>query len=697
MTNERSVFTPEVLPRERFEPEDYVRGIDAYLEDAELNQTLRSDQLQVFHDIRAFFADGERKGYITLPTGTGKTVIFVELSKALLLAEKPEGAKPKILVVTSKKDLVHQTLGRTGEKGYGKFAPDLHVGSFYSDSTDRDQQQLSDFDVVVTTYKSFNIMRKREELRDRSPQEIEQEGRATIEEYVQKHGTGFERIGLELPALHGILNMTRSKRATTGRVILDSYDMVILDEAHHVLGKIAGEIVEEAGPEKCMLGFTATPDASQKKKLRTYLPREVHKMDLKEAISMELLAPLAIAGIKSDTKIEGNDLYGTEGDYREEKLSNLARSPSRNRAIVKSAKILTERGLGVIIGSIPGEEALHARILAEQLRHEGVNAEAVYGKMPSGKRREIYQQFEKGEIDALTYVDILGEGWDSNRAKAIINARPTRSMIIAQQRLGRILRLGGPAIALDVIDEYDLLNPPLHVADVLNDGDLSSGTKYGKMDSEEETFVAEALAALDEQVNIAPVVKADYERFYEALADFPQVVSGVLQGPQRGHYAISSPSRLSQQFEGLTDEIIEKTWELAGLPVDKKLGSYNYTLRAAYNAVKTTELLRGVPEGAHDKYYVDGEQRKWASSEGIVKLFSKKYPTATKDIVEILLDEMGDTIEWRPLRVVNPATRSAKRNEGVFKAYIVTQETVNRLDTQLAQYFEIVSVASRDK
>lgn len=61
---------------------------------------------------------------------------------------------PKILVVTPTKDLVRQTQGGTkGDKGFAGFAPDMTVGTFYSD-TPSGMRGL-DAQVTITTYASL--------------------------------------------------------------------------------------------------------------------------------------------------------------------------------------------------------------------------------------------------------------------------------------------------------------------------------------------------------------------------------------------------------------------------------------------------------------------------------------------------------------------------------------------------------------
>jgi len=99
------------------------------------NVTLREHQIPVFEAIRNFFEQGGSKGYLKLPTGSGKTVIFTELIEAMNV---------KTLVVVPRKVLLQQTVDKMSE-----FAEDLDVGVVYGKAKQYGRQ------VTVITYDSF--------------------------------------------------------------------------------------------------------------------------------------------------------------------------------------------------------------------------------------------------------------------------------------------------------------------------------------------------------------------------------------------------------------------------------------------------------------------------------------------------------------------------------------------------------------
>src|SRR3989344_2856821 len=109
--------------------------IDVHKSSVETDQTLRPKQLTVFEDLRTTLASGQSEGYIKLPTGTGKTVLFVEFAEAINL---------RTLAVVPTKLLVEQT-----EDKFDEFAEGLETGKIYTYAKEYGRP------VTITTYNSL--------------------------------------------------------------------------------------------------------------------------------------------------------------------------------------------------------------------------------------------------------------------------------------------------------------------------------------------------------------------------------------------------------------------------------------------------------------------------------------------------------------------------------------------------------------
>ena len=97
--------------------------------------TLRGKQIDVFDNLRNFLEEGGSEGYVKLPTGVGKTVLFTELIEAMDV---------KTLILVPTKILVDQTAEKLEE-----FAPDLDFGKVYSYAKEHGRQ------VTIITYDSL--------------------------------------------------------------------------------------------------------------------------------------------------------------------------------------------------------------------------------------------------------------------------------------------------------------------------------------------------------------------------------------------------------------------------------------------------------------------------------------------------------------------------------------------------------------
>lgn len=396
------------LPEHQLQRTEVIHdSLVSYLRESEggAENRFRPHQASVFQDLADFVAQppedefGTRSGVVKLPTGTGKTVVFSKVVDALHKGPADLG----VLILVPTKEILHQTVGSDQTRGLGRFAIDAAVGTYFQDSKDLDKP------VTVMTYASFNTVRKSGELLD------------------------------------------------------DFCDVLICDEGHHTLGPVTEQNITEFKRGKLALAFTATPDYGDDKQLNRVFRTTVHEVDTREAIETGLLAPFQYLAYKTNYKID-IDLY-EKSRFTPKELERLASIEARNRAGVAFAKNLVQQGMGVLVSCLPGENVLHAKVIAEMLNRETVETEngtrpikaaQVDGSMEYEERRDIYEQFERGEVDVLTFVDVIKEGWDSNRAKGLINLRPTCSPVFSDQRRGRIMRLTDDrelAVEVDFIDE----------------------------------------------------------------------------------------------------------------------------------------------------------------------------------------------------------------------------------------------------
>lgn len=136
-------------------------------------------------------------------------------------------------------------------------------------------------------------------------------------------------------------------------------------------------------------------------------------------------------------------------------LDALAGDDARNLLIVDTVAAEVAAGGKVILFAISVE---HASLIASVLKLRGVNAAAVTSSTPTERRRQTIQRFkETDDLQVLCNYGVLTTGFDAPRTNVAVIARPTSSVVLYSQMIGRAARgtrAGGNATCriLTVVD-----------------------------------------------------------------------------------------------------------------------------------------------------------------------------------------------------------------------------------------------------
>jgi ribonuclease E len=221
--------------------------------------------------------------------------------------------------------------------------------------------------------------------------------------------------------------------------ISDAYTIVICDEAHTALGeKTSAAIRAWTGP--IFIGMTAT-GALIARHVTDLFPTQTSRFDLAQAARRGVIAPLRCIrippgpGVRTIAKVplRRGDV---DVEFDQELLAELLDQLPFNMAIADLYKTRFNGVPGVVYAA----GVRHAYNVAEALRQEGLNAEAVSGETPKRELAEILARYEHGDIDVLVNAQLLAEGWNSPRATVCMHLAPTASKRIYQQRVGRVTR-----------------------------------------------------------------------------------------------------------------------------------------------------------------------------------------------------------------------------------------------------------------
>ena len=240
----------------------------------------------------------------------------------------------------------------------------------------------------------------------------------------------------------------------TAKAAPDFYDYIVVDEFHHAAAPTYQKLLTYYQPQ-ILLGLTATPERMDGKSVLPYFSNRIAaEIRLPEAIDRKLLCPFQYFGV-TDT-VDLNTLKWSAGGYDKNELSSLytlsgAVANRRADLVVSSLlKYVTDidevKGLGFCV-SIE-----HAEFMCHYFNNHGIPSIFLTGKSSDEERKTAKGRLVSGEIHFIFVVDIYNEGVDIPEVNTVLFLRPTESLTIFLQQLGRGLRLAEDKECLTVLD-----------------------------------------------------------------------------------------------------------------------------------------------------------------------------------------------------------------------------------------------------
>ena len=240
----------------------------------------------------------------------------------------------------------------------------------------------------------------------------------------------------------------------TEKTTPDFYDYIVVDEFHHAAAPTYQKLLSYYQPQ-ILLGLTATPERMDGKSILPYFNHRIAaEIRLPEAINRKLLCPFQYFGM-TDT-VDLDQLKWASGGYDKTELSNLytiSGSIAQRRAdhVVSSLlKYVTDiddvKGLGFCV------TVAHAEFMSGYFNEHGIPSMFLTGKSPDEERKLAKDKLVKGEVRFIFVVDIYNEGVNIPEVNTVLFLRPTESLTIFLQQLGRGLRLAEDKECLTVLD-----------------------------------------------------------------------------------------------------------------------------------------------------------------------------------------------------------------------------------------------------
>lgn len=255
----------------------------------------------------------------------------------------------------------------------------------------------------------------------------------------------------------GCKDINRITFATIGSVMnhmddFSHFKYVLIDEAHVVNSK--GGMYEKFinSQDRQVVGLTATPyrlssymGGSMLKFLTRTRPRIFSEV-LYVCQTSDLLAKGYLADLKyydlTAINIENVRSNSTGADYDEKSLKlEYERSGFFDKLTTTTLRVLKPKNgiprKGVLVFTRFVDEAEN---LVRKLRSKNIPADIVTGDTPKSEREWILEKFKSGEIRVVANAQVLTTGFDYPELDTIIMARPTKSLALYYQCVGRAIR-----------------------------------------------------------------------------------------------------------------------------------------------------------------------------------------------------------------------------------------------------------------
>lgn len=241
-------------------------------------------------------------------------------------------------------------------------------------------------------------------------------------------------VGAEGPSVQ-----VASIQSLVAREMSPPCDILILDEAHHAEAKTWRRLVDMY-PNAKVLGLTATPWTKGGRGLAGAFDEIVVGRTVSELAAADWLAlPRAWThGEAAEAELERDlsALPTDRGDWNETALQGVM----NRRALVGSLVEHYQR-LGGGHRAVAYATGLdHARAICDEFKAAGIAAEYLDGATPIRERAALLGRLRSGATRIVVNFGVLTEGWDMREAKVCICARPTRSLTLWLQMVGRFLR-----------------------------------------------------------------------------------------------------------------------------------------------------------------------------------------------------------------------------------------------------------------
>lgn len=452
----------------------------------------------------------------------------------------------------------------------------------------------------------------------------------------------------------------------------DFYDYIVIDEVHHGAAQSYKKLLEYYKP-KVLLGLTATPERMDGEDITRFFDKKMaYELRLPEAIDNKLLCPFQYFGVSDFVDL--SELKWTRGGYEVSELENvyvLDTEKAKRRAqdiITNTIKYVDDienvKALGFCVS------IKHAEFMANEFNNAGIPSIALTGNSNDEIRKNAAKNLTDGNIKVIFTVDLFNEGVDIPQINTILFLRPTESLTIFLQQLGRGLRIAEGKECLTVLDFIGQSNKNYKFADKYR-------ALIGKTKKSVESYVKDGFVSLPKGcfIKLEKQAKEYVLRNIKGLKNNKDVLIGKIKyfendtgeklnlknflrynnisldefyNGKRTFTRLCAEAEIIQDFQYENEEVLNKRIvNLLSMDSPKLIEfSRKYINNTDMNFNKEDLILRNM---LYYTFYVKNPDREGISSikEGIEKIISNKL---IKEEILDILDVLYEKINCVPIK-----------------------------------------------
>lgn len=209
-------------------------------------------------------------------------------------------------------------------------------------------------------------------------------------------------------------------------------DLIIVDEAHHASAG-SWQTIIKAYPNARLLGVTATPARLDGKGLSASFDRLINGPEVIDLIEQGWLCrPVYYA----PSTVDMTGAKTTAGDWNKKEAEERTNKPKITGDAVTHYQRLCAGSPAVVFCV----SVAHAESVADAFNAAGYKAAVLDGTLAPEVRAARVSALASGDLQIITSCDIISEGFDLPKVTAAILLRPTQSLSLHLQQIGRVLR-----------------------------------------------------------------------------------------------------------------------------------------------------------------------------------------------------------------------------------------------------------------